>query len=112
MKKLLKKKYKRIKISSKVKRKIEKIHRVKIEDVLENLKNPFLLEEIEEQPARRSHDKTYKLLFKISKRKRLFIVVTFKFNKNKIFVVTALKSTKKIEKLIKKPKVKRVYERM
>lgn len=112
MKKLLKKKYRQIKISSKVKYKIEKIHQVKIEGALENLKNPVLLEEIEEQPARRPHDKTYKLLFKVSKRKHLFVVITYKSKKNKIFIVTAFKSTKKIKKLIKKPKMRRVYERM
>ncbi|NOX71080.1 MAG: hypothetical protein GXO64_00050 [Candidatus Micrarchaeota archaeon] len=107
MKKLLKNiKDERIKISSKIRFKIENIHGVKIEDVLKNLRNPDSLISVDEQPSRRPHDKTYGLVFEITKRKRLFVVVTYKTLKNKLYIVTAFTTTKKMEKLIKKPKIR------
>ena len=97
----------KVKISGNVRFKIEKIHGVRIKDVMKNLLNPELLIDIEEQPSRRPHDKTYGLLFEISKRKKLFVVITYKTLENKIYLVTAYPSNKKVEKLIKKPKIRR-----
>ena len=73
---------------------------------LKDLRNPKLLTEIEEQESRNRHDETYGLLFEITKRKRMFVVITYKTNDNKIYIVTAYPSTKRVEKLIKRPKIR------
>ncbi|MCD6496605.1 MAG: hypothetical protein J7K54_05010 [Candidatus Aenigmarchaeota archaeon] len=107
IKKLLRKiKPERIKTSDKVRFKIENVHRVELRTVLENLENPKLLKSVEEQPSRRPHDKTYGLLFELTKRKILFVVITYKVLQNKIYLVTAFPSNKKIEKIIKKAKIR------
>lgn len=97
----------RIKISSKVRFKIERLHEIKIEEIIKNLRNPELLVSIEKQPSRRPHDETYALVFELSKRKKLFVVITYKTLKKKIYIVTAYYSTKKLEKLIKRVKPRR-----
>ena len=107
IKKLLKNmKHERVKASDVVRNKIEKIHRIKMSVVLENLANPVKLRHIERQPSRRPHDETYGLLFDLTKRRRLFIVITYKSLENKIYIVTAFPSTKRLEKLIKKPRIR------
>ena len=107
IKKLLRKtKEERIKVSNNVRFKIENVHGVKVKDIIENLRKPYLLKGIEEQPSRGSHDKTYGLLFELTKRRRLFVVITYKTLENKIYIVTGYPSTKKMEKLIKRPKIR------
>lgn len=97
----------RIKISSKVRFKVEHVHGVNLETVMKNLENPVLLKEVEEQQSRRSQDQTYGLLFEPTKRKKLFVVITSKRLEKKLYLVTAFPSTKKAEKLIKRPKIRR-----
>ena len=107
IKKLLRRiKPERIKISNKVRFKIESVYGIKVKDVIENMRNPCMLKHVEEQPSRKPHDETYSLVFELSKRRKLFVVITYKTLENKIYIVTAYQSTKKIEKLIRKPRIR------
>jgi len=99
----------KFKISDSVRFKIERIHGVPVEDVMRNLQNPDSLICIEEQPSREPHDETYGLVFEKSKNRKLFIVITYKTLKDVIFIVTAFSTSKKLEKLIKNPKVRKDY---
>jgi len=100
-------KQKRIIIKGHIKEKIEKQHLVDIDVVKSNLEKPKNLIGVEEQVARYKHDKTYKLCFKLSGRKKLIVIITYKKLKNRIYVVTAFITKKKMDRLIKLPKVKR-----
>jgi len=107
IKKLLRKtRPERIKVSDVIRNKIENIHYIKISDVISHLTNPIKLKHVETQPSRNPHDETYGLLFEITKRKRLFIVITYKSLENKIYIVTAFPTTKRIERIIKKPRIR------
>lgn len=106
MKKFLKRN-KNIKITPKTRRKIEKIHLLNIEEVLYMMRNPGNLVVVEQQPSRRAHDETYMLCFQKNKRKILIVVITYKRLKKKIYLVTAFGSTKKLTKLVKKPRIVR-----
>lgn len=108
MKKLLRNtKPERFKISGSVRFKIERIHGVPVEDVLSSLQNPGSLICIEQQPSREPHDETYGLVFEKSRSRKLFIVITYKTLKDLIFIVTAFSTSKKLEKLIKRPKIRK-----
>ncbi len=110
MKKLLRNtKPERFKISDSVKFKIERIHQVRMEDVIRNLQNPDGLTCIEQQPSREPHDETYGLVFEKSRSRKLFVVITYKILKDTIFIVTAFYSSKKLEKLIKRPKIRKSH---
>lgn len=108
MKKLLRTiKPERVRMSPNVRMKIEKIHNVQPQEVLENLQNPDNLVFMEQQPSRAPHDETYGLVFEKSKSRRLFIVVTYKALEKIIFIVTAYSTSKKLERLIKRQKIRR-----
>ena len=110
MKKLLRNaKPERFKISDSVKFKIERIHQVRTEDVMNCLQNPDGLICIEQQPSREAHDETYGLVFEKSRSRKLFVVITYKILKDIIFIVTAFYSSKKLEKLIKRPKIRKSH---
>lgn len=109
IKKLLRKtKKERLKLSRKVKGKIENIHCVDSREVLENLRNPTSLKAVEQQPSRGKHDETYGLCFEISKRRKLFIVVTYKKLKKQIIIVTAFPSRRKVDRIIKRVELRKV----
>ena len=79
IKKLLKYiKPERIRISDQVRFKIERVHGVSWDEVLKNLREPALLTHTEQQPSRGPHDETYGLLFELTKRRRMFVVITYK----------------------------------
>lgn len=101
MKKLLRNtKPERIKIKPNIKSKIEKRHGVDINEVLSNLKNPDKLIHIQQQSSLKPHDDTYKLIFELSKRKKMIVIITYKSLKKIIFIVTSYYTTKKKDKFI------------
>ncbi|MBI4154302.1 hypothetical protein HY501_03120 [Candidatus Woesearchaeota archaeon] len=97
----------KFKVSSHVRRKIEKGHMIAMEEVFRNLKQPDMLIGIEEQESRRPHESTYGLLFQKSKRRGLFVVITHKTLKKKTYIVTAFPTDKKLKRLIKGPRLRR-----
>ena len=78
-----------------------------MEEVMRHLQNPDMMLDAEPQVSRNVHDETYALCFELSKRKTLFVVITYKTLENKIFIVTAFHSSKKLDKLIRKNKIGR-----
>lgn len=92
-------------ITDKVRFKVENIHKVNLDEALRNLNNPESLIEAENQPTRRPLDETYKLVFSLSERKKLVMVITYKPVETKIYIVTAFHSTKKMDKLIKRHRI-------
>ncbi|MBI4019696.1 MAG: hypothetical protein HY367_00060 [Candidatus Aenigmarchaeota archaeon] len=97
----------RLKINSRIRTKIERKHNINIAEVLQNLRNPDLLAGLSRQSSKKPHDETYGLLFELTKRKRLFIVITYKTLENKIYLVTAFKTTKKAKKMLMKNPLRR-----
>ena len=88
----------KFKITPLTRKKIEERHRVNIEDLFNILLNPKLLIEVEEQPPRRKGDKSYALIFDLTKRKKFFVLLTFKSTRKKVYIVTAYYTYKKTEK--------------
>lgn len=108
MKNFLKKKY-TYRISDKIKKKIEDIHGVDTGLVFEKLAKPSNLAGVEKQEGRNPHDETYRLTFRLSNKYRLVVVITYKNLEKKIYIVTAFKSSKDIDKLIRIPKKRKGF---
>ena|SRR3989344_3090584 len=98
----------KIKLTDKTAYKIENVHRVKIEEVKKHLSNPEDLESVEEQLARHEKQRTFQLIFKKSSKKRLVIVITENVDSGMLFIVTAFETSKKLEKLIKRGRIRRL----
>jgi len=98
----------KIKVSGATRRKIEEFHNVPIAEVYSNLRSPKNLFDVESQKSRRKNDETYILYFRLTKRKKLKIVVTYKRLKKILYIVTSHYMTKKTDKLVKAVKPRRV----
>ena len=109
IKRLLKsRKLDQIKITDKTAYKIENVHGIKVEEVKKHLSNPEDLESVEEQTARHEKQRTFQLIFKKSSKKRLVIVITENMDSDMLFIVTAFETSKKLEKLIKRGRIRRL----
>lgn len=97
-----------IRITEKTVHKIEYVHGVEIEEIKANLMNLGNLENVEEQPSRHKNQKTFQLIFKKSSKGRLFVVITVNMDSDTIFLVTAFETNKKLEKLIKRGRIRRL----
>ncbi|MBI2232921.1 MAG: hypothetical protein HYU56_03290 [Candidatus Aenigmarchaeota archaeon] len=97
-----------IRITEKTSHKIQHVHGVKLEEVKSKLLDLEHLESVEEQPARHESQRTFQLIFKKSSKKRLFVVITENTESGTIFLVTAFETSKKLEKLIKRGKIRRL----
>lgn len=96
-----------IKVTDQTRDKIENGHKISIKEVIDHISNPEGLEGFEEQEARREKQRTFMLVFKKSSQKKLCIVITENLGENMLFVVTAFESSKKLERLIKRGKMRR-----
>lgn len=101
IKNLLRNNAHKLKISGKIKRKIEKIHGILINDVLSHLNDPKDLTAVEIGVSRRAYDKTYHLMFQKDKKYHIFVAIIHRTLKNDLFLVTAYKSSKEYERLLK-----------
>ncbi|HIG97254.1 MAG TPA: hypothetical protein HA230_02815 [Candidatus Aenigmarchaeota archaeon] len=96
-----------IKVTNETRDKIENGHKISIKEVIGHLLNPESMKGFEEQEARREHQRTFMLVFKKSSQKKLCIVVTENLDTDTLFVVTAFESSKRIDRLIKKGRMRR-----
>ena len=97
-----------IKITEKTAYKIENVHDIKIEEVKNRLSNPKDLESVEEQPSRHESQRTFQLIFRKSSKKSLFVIITENKDSGTLFLVTAFETSKKLEKLIKRGRIRRL----
>ncbi len=105
IKKLLRKAGKdNFKLKSHLQYKIEKIHNVSMDEVWDNLYNPVNLVKVKTYMARSKHDESYRIYFRINKRKKLVVGITYKKLKNRIYIITAYHTTRKTDRLIRKAK--------
>lgn len=104
IKNLLRNNIHKIKISGKIKGKIEKKHGLFIEKVMSCLNDPKGLIAVEKGVPRRAHDEPYDLIFRKSRNRRIFIVILHRTLRKDLFLVTAFESSKEYEQLLKRYK--------